>query len=61
MMAKTVLGQSSWIVDSSMVVADLRGAMEFDIILPTTGELDFTRFLSGGFHQTPENIGRNAL
>ena len=36
MMAKTVLGQSSWIVDSSMVVADLRGAMEFDIILPTT-------------------------
>ena len=23
--------------------------------------LDFTRFLSGGFHETPENIGRNAL
>ena len=23
--------------------------------------LDFTRFLSGGFHQTPDNIGRNAL
>ena len=23
--------------------------------------LDFTRFLSGGFNQTLENIGRNAL
>ena len=23
--------------------------------------LDFIRFLNGGFHQTPDNIGRNAL
>ena len=28
---------------------------------PYYNQLDFTRFLSGGFHETPDNIGRNAL
>ena len=27
----------------------------------TYSSLDFTRFFSGGFHQTTENIGRNSL
>ena len=38
--------------------ADLRGTVEFDTI---RSELDFTRFLSGGFHETPliAQIGKN--